>query len=66
MIVGVDVLGPPVAGYEGLPARDAMRLLRDQSLPVLERLYTWEDLHLRRTSVLRAIRRAIDRARRSA
>ena len=50
-------------GYETLPARDAMRLLRDQPLGVLERLYTWEDLHLRRTSVLRAIKRAIDRLR---
>jgi hypothetical protein len=54
---------PPVQGYETLPARDAMRLLRDQPLAVLERLYTWEDLHLRRTSVLRAIKRAIDRLR---
>ena len=62
--MGADAVGPPVAGYDGLPARDAMRLLRDQSLPVLERLYTWEDLHQRRTSVLRAIKRAIERARR--
>jgi hypothetical protein len=61
--VGVDAAEPPVAGYDSLPARDAMRLLRDQSLPVLERLYTWEDLHQRRTSVLRAIRRTIDRKR---
>jgi hypothetical protein len=29
----------------------------------LERLHTWEDRHLRRTSVLAAIRRAIDRAK---
>jgi hypothetical protein len=61
--VTIDDAGPPVSGYDGLPARDAMRLLRDQELPVLERLYTWEDLHQRRTSVLRAIKRAIDRKR---
>lgn len=55
--------GPPVAGYDTLGARDAMRVLRDLPLQTLERLYTWEDLHLRRTSVLRAIKRAIDRQR---
>jgi hypothetical protein len=53
--------GPPVDGYEGLGARDAMRALKDLPLRALERLYSWEDLHLRRTSVLRAIKRAIDR-----
>ena len=52
---------PPIDGYEGLGARDAMRALKDLSLRTLERLYSWEDLHLRRTSVLRAIKRAIDR-----
>lgn len=52
---------PPIAGYDGLGARDAMRALKDQPRTTLERLYTWEDLHLRRTSVLKAIRRAIDR-----
>ncbi len=55
--------GPPVDNYDALGARDAMRLLRDLPLQTLERLYTWEDLHLRRTSVLRAIKRAIDRQR---
>ena len=38
-----------------------MRALKDLPRDVLERLYTYEDLHLRRTSVLRAIKRAIDR-----
>ena len=55
--------GPPVPGYDTLGARDAMRVLRDLPLHTLERLYTWEDLHMRRTSVLRAIKRAIDRQR---
>jgi hypothetical protein len=52
---------PPLDGYERLGARDAMRALKDLPRPLLERLYTYEDLHLRRTSVLRAIKRAIDR-----
>ena len=51
----------PVDGYERLGARDAMRALKDLPRTTLERLYTWEDLHLRRSSVLRAIRRAIER-----
>lgn len=38
-----------------------MRTLRDLPRATLERLYTFEDLHLRRTSVLKAIKRAIDR-----
>jgi hypothetical protein len=38
-----------------------MRALLDLPLPILERLHTYEDLHQRRTSVLRAIRRAIGR-----
>ncbi len=54
---------PPIVGYDRLGARDAMRALKDQPRTTLERLYTWEDLHLRRTSVLKAIRRAIDRQR---
>jgi hypothetical protein len=54
---------PPIEGYDRLGARDAMRALKDQPRTTLERLYTWEDLHLRRTSVLKAIRRAIDRQR---
>jgi hypothetical protein len=52
---------PPVDGYDQLGARDAMRVLKDLPRATLERLYTWEDLHLRRSSVLRAIKRAIDR-----
>jgi hypothetical protein len=55
--------GPPIAGYERLPARAAMRALRDLPLPTLERLHTWEDRNLRRSSVLRAITRAIDKLR---
>ena len=53
----------PVPGFAGLGARDAMRALKDLPLHTLEHLYSWEDLHLRRTSVLRAIKRAIDRQR---
>ena len=60
-LVLTDDEGPPVDGYAALPARDAMRLLRDLSQHTLERLYSWEDLHLRRSVVLRAIKRAIDR-----
>ena len=52
---------PPVDGYERLGARDAMRALKDLPRHTLERLYSYEDLHMRRTSVLRAIKRAIDR-----
>jgi hypothetical protein len=52
---------PPLEGYERLGARDAMRALKDLPRPTLERLYSYEDLHMRRTSVLRAIKRAIDR-----
>jgi hypothetical protein len=48
-----------------LSARDAMRALADLPLTTLERLHTYEDLHLRRTSVLRAIRRAIGRLKSS-
>jgi hypothetical protein len=59
--VRTDEDGPPVEGYDTLPARDAMRLLRDLSRSTLERLYSWEDLHLRRSVVLRAIKRAIER-----
>ena len=63
MLVDADDAGPPLAGYDQLPAREAMRVLRDQPLTILERLYSWEDLHQRRTSVLKAIRRTIDRKR---
>ncbi|HEY2748648.1 MAG TPA: hypothetical protein VGL86_28705 [Polyangia bacterium] len=61
--MGVDSDLPPVGGYDRLGARDAMRALKDLPRPTLERLYSYEDLHLRRTSVLRAIKRAIDRQR---
>jgi hypothetical protein len=61
--VAVDDDAPPVAGWERLGARDAMRALPGLSRPLLERLHTWEDRHLRRTSVLAAIRRAIERAK---
>ena len=40
-----------------------MRALKDLPRETLEHLYTYEDLHMRRTSVLRAIKRAIDRLR---
>jgi hypothetical protein len=53
----------PLPGYDALPARAAMQRIRDLPLALLERLHTYEDLHQRRTSVLRAIRRAIARAR---
>jgi hypothetical protein len=52
---------PPLDGYDRLGARDAMRALKDLPRALLERLYSYEDLHLRRSSVLRAIKRAIDR-----
>jgi hypothetical protein len=52
---------PPIDGYDHLGARDAMRVLKDLPRQTLEHLYTYEDLHMRRTSVLRAIKRAIDR-----
>ena len=61
--MNADQQGPPIAGYDQLGARDAMRALKDLPLRTLERIYSWEDLHLRRTSVLRAIKRAIDRQR---
>jgi hypothetical protein len=54
---------PPLDGYDRLGARDAMRALKDLPCATLERLYSYEDLHMRRTSVLRAIKRAIDRLR---
>lgn len=53
---------PPIDGYDRLGARDAMRVLKDLPRETLEHLYTYEDLHMRRTSVLRAIKRAIDRS----
>jgi hypothetical protein len=61
--VDAELDAPPVDGYDRLGARDAMRALKDLPRPTLERLYTYEDLHMRRTSVLRAIKRAIDRLR---
>jgi len=59
--VDVNTDQPPVDGYDRLGARDAMRALKDLPRHTLERLYSYEDLHMRRTSVLRAIKRAIDR-----
>ncbi len=59
--VRADEQSPPLDGYDRLGAREAMRALKDLPRATLERLYTWEDLHLRRTSVLKAIRRALDR-----
>jgi hypothetical protein len=53
----------PVTGWERLAAREAMRALPGLPRPVLERLHSWEDRHLRRTSVLAAIRRAIARTK---
>jgi hypothetical protein len=55
---------PPVIDYDRFSAREAMRIILGLPLSTLERLHTYEDLHQRRTSVLRAIRRAIDRHRR--
>ncbi|HXU68403.1 MAG TPA: hypothetical protein VN947_03690 [Polyangia bacterium] len=60
-MAAADPNSPPIDGYERLGARDAMRALKDLPRPTLEHLYSYEDLHLRRTSVLRAIKRAIDR-----
>jgi hypothetical protein len=59
--VDVDRDHAPIEGYDELGARDAMRALKDLPRQTLEHLYSYEDLHLRRTSVLRAIKRAIDR-----
>jgi hypothetical protein len=61
--VDAELDRPPLDGYDRLGARDAMRALKDLPRPTLERLYSYEDLHMRRTSVLRAIKRAIDRLR---
>ena len=59
--MGGDDETAPLADWPRLGARDAMRALRDLPRPLLERLHVWEERHLRRTSVLAAIRRAIDR-----
>jgi hypothetical protein len=61
--VSATLQGPPVPGYELLSAREAMRRLVGLTLEQLERLHSYEDLHQRRSSVLRAIRRAIARLR---
>jgi hypothetical protein len=52
---------PPVAGYDGLGAREAMRLILDLPREALLRLQAYEQRHLRRTHVLGAIRRALAR-----
>jgi hypothetical protein len=51
----------PLSDWPRLGARDAMRALKDLPRPLLEKLHIWEERHLRRTSVLAAIRRAIAR-----
>ncbi|HEX4457078.1 MAG TPA: hypothetical protein VIA18_03865 [Polyangia bacterium] len=52
----------PLADWPQLGAREAMRALRDLPLQTLTKLHIWEERHLRRTSVLSAIRRAMERA----
>ena len=52
----------PLPDWPRLGARDAMRALKDLPLPLLTKLHIWEERHLRRTSVLSAIRRAMERA----
>lgn len=52
----------PLPEWPRLGARDAMRALKDLPLPLLMKLHSWEERHLRRTQVLAAIRRAMDRA----
>jgi hypothetical protein len=47
----------------GQPTKVEISLRLVLPRPVLERLHSWEDRHLRRTSVLAAIRRAIARAK---
>lgn len=53
---------PPLDGYERLGAREVMRAILDLPREELVRLHAYEERHLRRTHVLGAIRRAIDRA----
>lgn len=53
---------PPIAGYQELGAREAMRGLLDLPPEALRRLQSYEARHLRRTQVLAAIRRALSRA----
>ena len=52
----------PLADWPRLGAREAMRALKDLAMPELTKLHIWEERHLRRTSVLSAIRRAMERA----
>jgi hypothetical protein len=52
----------PLPDWPRLGARGAMRALKDLPLALLMKLHVWEERHLRRTSVLAAIRRAMDRA----
>lgn len=53
----------PLPGYESLPAREAMRAILDLPPSVLRRVHAWEERHRRRSHVLAAIRRALERAR---
>lgn len=56
-----DDEAPPLAEWATLGARAAMRALRDLPRPILEQLHGYEERHLRRTSVLAAIRRTLAR-----
>jgi hypothetical protein len=51
----------PLAGWEALGAREAMRALAGLERDALVALHAWEERHRRRAHVLGAIRRAIAR-----
>lgn len=53
--------GAPIDGYDRLGAREVMRRILDLPRDVLLRLQAYEQRNQRRTQVLGAIRRAIDR-----
>ena len=57
---------PPLDGYEALGAREVMRRILDLPRDMLLRLQAYEQRNLRRTQVLAAIRRALDRQQRQA
>ncbi len=52
---------PPVAGYDALGAREAMRAILDLPAATLAALHSYEERHRRRSHVLAAIRRALAR-----
>ncbi len=52
---------PPLPGWDGLGAREAMRRLLDLPPEGLRLLRSYEARHRRRTQVLDAIRRALER-----